>query len=262
MPNGEGYYIYTSSIIGDIPESLYDILDDVSYSELLEWYATVKGRRAQVIPAILRTERSFSGVRTGQDIYDYLIKYGFSEGVAISAVRLFAAHDEVISVLVEMEYDEESVAYDYTYLRKLKEAGFEAISIRPSYALESNINVRPIKVEFVAPPPPPEVLYRSQATFTYTKGKKRVEMRIWYQSYSSITEQTLIDKWNDEAMENANNLPNSNLGGLLDELQEDPGFEANMEIERDEVVGELDKWYGKLVFTDKKTAQTYTYDIL
>lgn len=252
---------YTSPVIGDIPEELYYAID-LSIDEFLEQYTLIRHRRAMVIPAILRVEKKLSGMEIkGSTIYTYLIQYGFSESVSMSALRIFAAHDEVISVLKEIGFDEYSMIYDYTYLSKLKKANFEKISIWKSYALESYINVRPIRVEEELPPPPPEYYYRSQATFTYSKGKKRVEMRVYYQSEEPIEEQTLIDKWN-EAMDNANNLPRSNLGPLLDRLEEDPGYEPNMEIERDEIIGKLGTWYGKIIFTDKASGSTYPYDVL
>lgn len=251
-------YIYISPIIGEISEEIYADAD-------------LPGVRGKISSAILFAEKIHYGIINGSALYKNLTDCGFNENISLSVVKLFVANDDVTSVLVSKGDDDDTVSYDYTYLRRLKKAGIKSVTIQRKYALETDVNVRPIRIEYIGAPPEIEVIepiepieeifYRSQATFTYTKGKKRVEIRIWYQSRFPIEEKTLIDKWN-EANDNATKLPGANLGGLLDELEADPGFELNHEIEESEVYEDIGIWNGKLIFTDNKSGKVYTYKVL
>lgn len=251
---------YISSIIGEISEDEYgSVTEPVSFPKIREVFGVNRTR-----PAIILIEKVFEDkIVSGQQIYELLRRNNFSEYMSVGVMRIFGTNQYVNDALEERGILEQ-MAYSRNFRGRMRLEFEGEFVVNARYARTSSIYVYPIKIipeEIPPPPPPPEILYRSQATFTYTKGKKRVEMRIWYQSYERISEDLLNDMWN-RAMDNANNLPNSNLGALLDELQEDPGFELNMEIEPDEVEGSLDTWYGKLIFVDKKSGARYEYSVL
>lgn len=237
-------YRYISPMLGEISEELYDAID-FSLEGFLDEYRRLTKKRDKINPAMLRAEKMLFGIRNGRKLYDELVKYGFSsDGVSLEAVKRFAGNDIITDELVARERIESDVLHNLTYRGRLSEAGYESISILKSYALETEINVRPIFIP----------VYRSQATFTNSETGKphgrrmRVEMRIFKQSSREIPEMETIDAWN-EANDNAMGLPDSNLAGLLDSLEPNPGFEHNHLIDPAEIEGVIDKWYGVLIFT-------------
>lgn len=260
--------LYISPIEGYIDEKVYRT---IVTSSLLGHDAYLKAMRSikygELRASVLYVENSYlqPTLISGSELASILSNYRFKRATDI--VRVFAANYTLVNDLVKRGYSEEYVVYGMNLRKRLKELGLISRTITTSFALESDIRIYPV-IEVVPPPvevvpfiPPVLIIYRSQATFTYSKGKKKVELRIWYQSYIKIEEQELIDKWN-EANENATSLPDSNLGSLLDSLEPSPGFELNHEIDESEVERNLSTWYGVLIFTDIKTGKRYEYEVL
>lgn len=273
-------YTYISPLLGEISEDFYD---DFISTKIESYSDFIKGMRSKFGYGVLRSgvlvvESEFKDKKvSGTDVYNYLKGFGFSEDDSVNITRLFSVNNRLTENLVERGFGRSDVDYGMDLKSRLEYLGLESSTVTKSYALKDIFTVNSILRIYIPEAPevteeeeveevsiemlPPKKLYRSQATFTYTKGKKRVELRIWYQSYDKIDEQTLIDKWN-EANDNATSLPSSNLGGLLDSLEPDPGFELNYEIEEDDLVGDKDKWYGVLLFKDLVSDREYKYDVL
>lgn len=96
------------------------------------------------------------------------------------------------------------------------------------------------------------IIYRSQATYTYSSKRGTIELRIWkYQRGEPIPEAETYDKWN-EANDKAVELSND---PVIDSLDPTPGFEHNLIVET--VVGTEGRWYGQLYFGRGKP-----YDVL
>lgn len=271
-------YVYISPLIGELSEDLYNeflSLKSKGYDDF------ISGMRSEFRYGVLRSgvlliESQLSGEVSGDTVCDYLRSFGFDESDSINITRLFSVNNRLTENLMQMGFRESDVSYGMDLKSRLEALGLESSTVTKSYALKDRFKIAGINeiyIKEVIPEEeeeiegvpieliPPKKIYRSQATFTYSKSKKRVELRIWYQSYDEIDEETLIDKWN-EANDNATSLPNSSLGGLLESLEPDPGFELNYEIEEDDVVGDKNRWYGVLLFKDINSGKEYKYDVL
>ncbi len=262
-------YIYLSPVLGEHSEDFYDEFIAIRSQD----YATfIRSMRSVLKYGVLRSgvlvvETEFKDVKvSGTDVYNYLINFGFSESASVNITRLFSVNNRLIEHLVDEGFDLNDVVYGMDLKARLKSLGLVSATVTKSYALEDVFVVHKlleVYIEEEIPPPPPEVLYRSQATFTYSTRKQstKVELRIWYQSYDQIEERELIDKWN-EANENAVNLTNEPLLDSLEPVGGDiqPGFELNHEIYVSEVEGSIDTWYGKLIIS--RSGKSYVYDVL
>jgi len=262
-------YIYISPVIGELSEDSYSAFQTLKLNGFTHFIDSIRSELGyrELRSGILVVEDYFKGSKvSGSDIYNYLIKFGFSESNSINITRLFSTNNRLIERLVEQGFSVNDVVYGMDLKLRLESLGLKSATTNTSYALGDNFIVHAvlkIEIEEPLPPPPPEYLYRSQATFTYSSRKQgtKIEVRIWYQSYEQIEERELIDKWN-EANENAVNLTNEPLLDSLESVGGDvnPGFEVNHEIDRDEIEGSIDTWYGKLVIT--RAGKSYIYDIL
>lgn len=262
---------YISPILGKISEDIYNHVVTFKATGYHSYFNVMKRDFGfgKLRSGILWLETEFNEPRefVGSELNLYLLSKGFSTSVSSSLIKLLASNQTLIEDLVEKGNILNDVVYGLDLSSRLKFLGLETRVVTTSFAFESTFVVYPI-MEISLPPEEeeiiiPEVVYRSQATFTYSSRRQgtKVEVRIWYQSYNPIEEGELIDKWN-EANENAVNLTNE---PLLDSMQPEggdiqPGFELNHEISEGEVEGSIDTWYGKLVIN--RGAKTYIYDIL
>lgn len=258
---------YISPILGVISEDIYNHVTNfkaVGYNGLINAMKRSFGYGV-IRTGILYAETEFIQERVinGSDLVDILVDYGFKEDDAVNITRIFSVNNRLVGQLAEKGFSKEDIVYGMGLKERLSSLGLESATVTKSYALEDVFPVYPVieVPEEIPPPPPPPVVYRSQATFTYSKGKKKVELRIWYQSYYKIEEPELIDMWN-KANERATELPNSELGPLLDSLEPSPGFELNHEIDESEVERSVGVWYGVLIFTDIKSGKRYEYEVL
>lgn len=256
-------YYYISPILGYFTEDLYETLVssvDFRYDVYLKIMKETFGY-SFLRSGVLLIESHFKDrIVNGSDIYNFLLGFGFSETISYNLMKLFSTNNRLIERLVEEGFTEDSVVYGMSLEDRLRHLGLVSATTLRKYAYEDRFVVHKIMEVYVPPEPPVHLgLYRSQGTYTYTMKGKRAELRIWYQSNEKISEDTLITKWN-EANDNAIRLPSSSLGGLLDALEPDPGFEINHEIEVRDLVGEKNKWYGVLLF--RAAGREYTYNIL
>ncbi len=255
---------YISPMFGDILEEVYSrvvVFKKSGYSSYADLIKRDFGY-GKLRSGILWLETEFNEPMrfTGEKLYSYLLSKGFSSSVSSNLVRTFAANQTLVDDLIEQGFSVDDAVYGVDLRSRLNALNLISRSITASYAFGSEFIIYPIIEipEEIVVPPPPEIIYRSQATFTYSSRKQgtRVELRIWYQSYEPIEEEDLIDKWN-EANENAVNLTNEQL---LDSMEASPGFEHNHEISRGEIEGSIGTWYGKLIMS--RQSKYYEYDVL
>jgi hypothetical protein len=251
-------------MMGEISEALYDSIE-LPYKEFMIEYTSLTGRRQYIMPALLRAERFLSGHTKGRDIYSALMDYGFSQRISLSAIRLFAANDLFVDSLLSREVSYEESTYSMNYMERMKRLGIEAITIRPDYAFENELYVRPIRVIV----PPPVGYWRTSMAYAYAerrKGSERIaEIRIWHQDFGEERNEgevksELHRKW-DEAMDilyNDSDLP-AGLSDVLSTISE-VGMEINEPIDQSDLVGEVCTWYGRAIFW-RGNSERYFYDI-
>lgn len=261
---------YISNLLGEIPDYIVEYIkqnkdkDFVSYFQEMKKY--YKYGIARIAISYLDTLFEEPVTLKGYEIQSILIARGLTEEDATAVIKILSSNQRTINRLSEKGLAEQDIIYglENGYKSRLQLLNIVSITTEKWYAFQQDITIYPLykipeyEPEYISIP---EIIYRSQGTFTYTKGKKKIELRIWYQSKLQIQEQELIDKWN-EANTNATNLPASNMSNLLDSLEADPGFEINHIIQKSEVERELDNWYGLLIFTDNKTGNKYIYEVL
>lgn len=139
--------IYTSPIAGIIDSDIY-------YSTLsaredyLRTYSRVMGVRRIIIPAIIKVERKFGDqIVKGQDIYDALIRWGYSESVAGSVVNTLYVNSLLVDDMLSESRSEMSTLYTYDLVSRLKYSNLAAIpKYRKWYYLEQEFIVHPIDV--------------------------------------------------------------------------------------------------------------------
>lgn len=259
---------YISPILGELQEDVFEYFINrkqlvIEKQQMTEFLKDIReSTHFGVLRAGVLLEET-KGKRIeirGSELESYLNSIGYPR--ATDLTKVFALNQTLIEDLVSQGWDIRDAIYGLDLAGRLDKLGLERRTIEAKYAREMLISIYPtIEVPEIEVPPPPEIIYRSQATFTYSKGKKKVELRIWYQSYNTIEESELIDKWN-EANKNAVNLPSSDIGNLLDSLEPAPGFELNHEITIYEIEGSINIWYGVLLFTDKASEKQYNYKVL
>lgn len=135
--------------------------------------------------------------------------------------------------MIVSENIEQLIRKDIIEGRKVRELWYEPLYHRIKYQQFTRI-YKDIKSR---------IIYRSQATYTYSSNRGTIELRIWkYQKGKEISEQETYQKWN-EANDNAVKLSND---PVIDSMDPTPGFEHNIVVET--LVGSIDTWYGELYF--------------
>jgi hypothetical protein len=248
--------ICISPVFGEISEDIYNLLVTLDYDMLIEEMKKRGYGRLRTGVLYLESINVEQVVLMGSEIINMLEDYGFNKSDAVDVTRVFSVNGALVNELISRGFKKESVVYGLDFKNRLTQLGLKRRTVTSGYAIREMITVYPMLVV----KPKPKMCFRSQATFTYSTGKKTIEMRVWYQSDIPITELELTDKWN-EANENAISLP-GNLEPLLDTLEPSPGFELNYTIYESEIVGEKNIWYGLLIFTDRRSGNIYEYKVL
>lgn len=188
-------YVYISPMTGYIPQDVYYLLaKQYDVDKYLKKYAGIVGRHRTIIPAILDVEyrayKTGSEVLTGAEIRNYLVSSGYTEATAIVVMKLFAANSFFIEDLLEHGYSDFHISYMMTYLRRMHELGIIRSDVRPSYAIDMDITIKPIIVEHVPEVPPPPVEYEEWRQFQISmlidctthdvhgkESKRKIELR-------------------------------------------------------------------------------------
>ena len=186
-------YLYISPMTGYISQDVYYLLSKrYDTDKYLDEYARIEKRRT-IIPAVLSIEyetykNAFESWK-GAEIYDYLIREGYSKSTALSVIKLFAANDDITKRLQDTNLDEYLISYGMTYVDRLHTLGIQSISYRPSFIMGMDIDVKPIEIVHV-PYEPPIIEYEEWRLFQVSdlincetkdsKGKERtraIELR-------------------------------------------------------------------------------------
>lgn len=151
--------IYTSPIAGDInPEIYHSMLS--AREEYLRTYSRIMGVRRVIIPAIIKVERKFGGkIVKGINIYNTLLRWGYSEFVASSVVNTLLINSVLVEDMLNESISDISILYSHDLVSRLKYANLAAIpKYRKWYYFEQEFIVHPIDIyEYIEEPLPEEI---------------------------------------------------------------------------------------------------------
>lgn len=137
-------YIYLSPILGERSEEFYDTFMTIrskSYSDFIKDMRNILNYKL-LRTGVLVVETTFNDIEvSGNDIYDYLIKFGFSDTISVNITRLFSTNNRLIERLVDEGYSVNDVVYGMDLKDRLKHLGLVSANTNKSYALKDIFTV-------------------------------------------------------------------------------------------------------------------------